>query len=1080
MNGGTLQFSAANTTDYSSRLKLEDGKTGTFDTAGQTVTFTNALGVGGSASGALTKTGAGILALNAANAYGGNTTVSVGALKLGVANAIAASPTVTVTSGATIDATTAGMTLGSGQTLIAGRTSSPATDINGNLTTASGSAIKPANNGTIGTMTVAGNLSLSGGTVNIDVGAGSTSDKITVSGTVSIPVATVINVSSATIGTYTIIDGSSTTTIPTASLSVTGNGALLATFDNSTSGTLKLTLSVVSANLVWNGTTAPGNIWNTTGGNTPWLNGASPSAFTDGDQASFDGTAANNSVDIGATVSPATLSVSSASGVTFGGSGSIAGSATLTKTGNGTLTINNSGNTFSGGTLVNAGALALGHATDSLPNSGAVTVGGGTLDIGANSDTVGAVTLTSGSITGSGGILTGSSYAVQSGSISAKLAGAVALTKTTAGTVTMSGGNTYSGGTTISAGTLALGASDVLADAAAVAVDGATAVLSIAGNSDTVGAVTLKNGGSITGSSGTLTGASYAVENGSSSAILGGTGVSLNKSTAGTVTLSGANTYTGGTTVSAAGTLALSGGGSIADSSAVNLSVSGATFDISAISASSETVGSLAGASGSGLTLGGKNLTAGGDNTTTSFAGTIGGSGGSLTKAGTGVLTLSGANTFSGGVTVNGGRVTLNNNTSAGSGTITLGDSGTELQFASSATAVANAITISDTGTTKTLRYFATSATSSGNVDIQETSSGNFQVVVGAAATLTLSGNINGSGGAGLKKVNPGTLILTGNNAYTGDTLITGGTLALSGSGAISSPTIIVTNGATFDVSAVAGGSYSLNGSGTLAIAISNNVTTGTTQGQVAAGANNFAYAGSLTVVSNANSDAFASGNTFTLFTTSGTRSGWFSSVTLPPLATGLTWDTNHLATAGILDVYTFSTTPLELSTPASTAATISVTKLANHASSTKAASPYPTGWTASVTTGPSHGSAGFSAGALTYTPTTGYIGSDSFAVTFSDGHGIQTMAVSVTVGTSSTGGQSPNVLISGIAGGNFYALFVGMPNTAYTVETNAAASGPTWVKYANYTTGNDGLINVTNVPPVTGSLFFRTVYPSY
>jgi autotransporter-associated beta strand protein len=87
-------------------------------------------------------------------------------------------------------------------------------------------------------------------------------------------------------------------------------------------------------------------------------------------------------------------------------------------------------------------------------------------------------------------------------------------------------------------------------------------VLAIAGNSDTVGAVSLKNGGSITGSGGTLTGASYAVESGSVSAKLGGAGIALTKSTAGTVTLTGINTYTGATTISG-GTLALGANGSI-------------------------------------------------------------------------------------------------------------------------------------------------------------------------------------------------------------------------------------------------------------------------------------------------------------------------------------------------------------------------------------------------------------------------------------------------------------------------------------------------------------------------------------
>ena len=66
----------------------------------------------------------------------------------------------------------------------------------------------------------------------------------------------------------------------------------------------------------------------------------------------------------------------------------------------------------------------------------------------------------------------------------------------------------------------------------------------------------------ITGTGGVLTGSSYAVESGTISAILGGSGA-LTKTTTGTVTLSAANTYTGLTTVSA-GTLAVGSSGSLA------------------------------------------------------------------------------------------------------------------------------------------------------------------------------------------------------------------------------------------------------------------------------------------------------------------------------------------------------------------------------------------------------------------------------------------------------------------------------------------------------------------------------------
>lgn len=147
-----------------------------------------------------------------------------------------------------------------------------------------------------------------------------------------------------------------------------------------------------------------------------------------------------------------------------------------------------------------------------------------------------------------------------------------ALTKTGAGTLTLTGTSNYTGTTTISAGTLALGnTTNTLANTSAVNVNGGT--LSLGANSDTVGAVTLTSG-SITGTGGTLTGSSYDVRSGTVSAILGGSG-NLTKSTAGTVTLSGANNYSGTTTVSDGTLLVNNTTGSGTGSGAVNVGING-------------------------------------------------------------------------------------------------------------------------------------------------------------------------------------------------------------------------------------------------------------------------------------------------------------------------------------------------------------------------------------------------------------------------------------------------------------------------------------------------------------------------
>jgi len=161
--------------------------------------------------------------------------------------------------------------------------------------------------------------------------------------------------------------------------------------------------------------------------------------------------------------------------------------------------------------------------------------------------------------------------------------------------------NTHTGGTRIDSGTLTLGhATSTLADSGVINVNGGTLALGI--NTDTVGAVTLTSGnitGSGTASQGVLTGSSYDMRNGSVSAKLAGTGAALTKTTAGTVTLSAANTYTGATTING-GTLALGVDGSIDGTSGVALG--GGTFDVSAKGVGGYTVNNL---TGTGSVVGG-------------------------------------------------------------------------------------------------------------------------------------------------------------------------------------------------------------------------------------------------------------------------------------------------------------------------------------------------------------------------------------------------------------------------------------------------------------------------------------------
>jgi len=95
-------------------------------------------------------------------------------------------------------------------------------------------------------------------------------------------------------------------------------------------------------------------------------------------------------------------------------------------------------------------------------------------------------------------------------------------------------------------------------------------------------------------------------------------------------------------------------------------------LDISGHNAPGVSIGPI---QGSGLAfLGALNLTVGSNNRSTNFSGLIqdggrfGGSGGSLTKVGTGTIVLRNSNAYTGGTTINGGKLVVNNESGSGTG----------------------------------------------------------------------------------------------------------------------------------------------------------------------------------------------------------------------------------------------------------------------------------------------------------------------------------------------------------------------------------------------------------------------------
>jgi len=481
------------------------------------------------------------------------------------------------------------------------------------------------------------------------------------------------------------------------------------------------------------------------------------------------------------------LTINTAGAANQNGGDEIVGSGGLTKLGAGTLTLSEA-NTYTGLTTVSAGTLAYGDSD--VIGAGAVTVDGATavLALGNNqSDTVGTVTVANGgSITGTGTstLTTTGTFEMHDGAVSAILAGAVALNKTTGGTVTLSGANTYTGLTTISAGTLAYGAGDVIATGA-VTVDGGTAVLDLGNDqSDTVGTVILDNGGSITGtgtSSLTTTG-TFELKSGSVGAILAGA-AAVNKTTGSTVTLNATNTNTGTTTVSA-GTLSLGHATNTLDDTSA-LVVSGGTLDLGT---NADTVASVQQTGGT-IQNGTLTSTAAFDMQAGAASAVLAGTAG-LTKTTAGTATLSGANTYTGVTTISAGILsvtTINNGGAAG---------GLGQETAAAANLVLDGGTLQYTGALASTDRLFTLTNSGGTIDasgsgaLSLTNTGNVAFTGTNARTFALTGTNTGAntlaavvgdntGATSLTKSGAGTWTLSSTNTYTGTTTVSAGTLTL-------------------------------------------------------------------------------------------------------------------------------------------------------------------------------------------------------------------------------------------------------------------------------------------------------------
>ncbi|EDS6729098.1 fibronectin-binding autotransporter adhesin ShdA [Salmonella enterica subsp. enterica serovar Meleagridis] len=320
------------------------------------------------------------------------------------------------------------------------------------------------------------------------------------------------------------------------------------------------------------------------------------------------------------------------------------GGSKLTKQGDGTLILSNTGNDYGdteivGGILAAKDAASLGTGDVTIAESATLALSQGTLDnnvtgegqiVKSGSDELivtgdntysGGTTISGGTLTvdhadslGTGTIANSSVLQVGEGELENTLSGTGSLVKTGTGELTLSGDNSYSGGTTITGGTLT------------------------ADHADSLGTGTIANSGVLKVGEGEL-------EN-----TLSGTG-SLVKTGTGELTLSGDNTYSGGTTITG-GTLTADNADSLGTGAVANNGV----------------------------------LQVGEGELKNTLSGT-----GSLVKIGTGELTLNGDNDYSGGTTIDDGVLIAANVNALGSGNID--NSGTLMLDANGAFKLANVTT---------------------------------------------------------------------------------------------------------------------------------------------------------------------------------------------------------------------------------------------------------------------------------------------------------------------------------------------------------------------------------------------------
>ena len=425
------------------------------------------------------------------------------------------------------------------------------------------------------------------------------------------------------------------------------------------------------------------------------------------------------------------------SGSISGGNGGIGGASTG---GNGSFGNGGAAITGTNLSIINSGTISGGLSGNGSTRAEAIQFTGGTnsLEIRTGSNIIGNVNATA----GTNALILGGTVndSFDTSTIGSQYLGFSAYRKTGNGTWALTGSTSAVTPWTIDAGTLSISAAGSLGAAgSSLTFNGGTLQFSNTFDLASGNAIVLAAGGGSIDTNTFDTSISQPVS---------GTG-NLMVYGLGQLTLAGANTYSGTTTIGNATTLNLGPGGAIADSSGV---VDNGAFDISATSHGA----SVTGLTGTGTVyLGNQTLTL--TSASGTFAGNISGRGGLVLTGGT--ETLAGTSTYAG-------------NTSITAGTLAL----------AGASSIASSSSLIDNGT------FDISGASGNETIAALTGSGAGTVALGANNLIisngsgTFAGTIAGTGGLQLAG---GTTTLAGTSTYAGNTSITGGTLLVSNDSAL-------------------------------------------------------------------------------------------------------------------------------------------------------------------------------------------------------------------------------------------------------------------------------------------------------